>query len=80
MNIKFHHFKITNVKQSSGIFSGDNSQVRWKDKKKVDEGFGSLIGTKNISTDNQHVVRKHSRKANETHSKQDELLKNNKNK
>ena len=71
MNIKFQNFKVDEVKQSSGIFSGDNSQVRWKNRKKVNEGFGTLIGSKNGSTDNHHVEKKQIRVA-DIHGKKNE--------
>lgn len=59
MEIKFKNFQIQNVKNSSGVFSGENSQSKWKYMKKSNEGFGTLQGNKNQSSQNTHVVMKH---------------------
>ncbi|TCP21937.1 hypothetical protein EV207_13824 [Scopulibacillus darangshiensis] len=47
MKMHVKNIKVAEVKQSSAIFSGDNTPMGWRNVKKVNDGFGSLIGNKN---------------------------------
>jgi len=44
------------MSESSGIFTGDNLQVKWRSYSKTDEGFGTLEGDSNYSANNQSAV------------------------
>lgn len=59
MEINFKNFKVNSVKYSSGVFSGENTQMKWRHIKKSNDGFGTLQGNKNKSYNNQHAVMKH---------------------
>ncbi|MGE5631613.1 MAG: hypothetical protein ACM3TR_11025 [Caulobacteraceae bacterium] len=56
VRIDFGDLIIGNISDSSGVFSGDNLQVKWKAYIKADEGFGILEGDENKSLNNQSVV------------------------
>lgn len=56
VRIEFGDLIIEQISDSSGVFSGDNLQVKWRSWIKVDEGFGSLEGDSNNSINNQSAV------------------------
>ena len=56
VKIEFGDLIIEQVSDSSGVFSGDNFQVKWRSWMKVDEGFGILEGDSNNSLNNQSAV------------------------
>lgn len=58
MKIVLKNLNIGNVSHSSGIFSGDNLQIDWKSYKKINEGFGTMLGSYNKSSANRHIVQK----------------------
>ncbi|OCL26258.1 hypothetical protein U472_09615 [Orenia metallireducens] len=45
--IRFKNLKIENINNSSGIFSGDNLQVKWKSYVQQSSGYGELQGNFN---------------------------------
>lgn len=56
VRIEFGDLIIDRISDTSGVFSGDNLQVKWRSSLKVDEGFGSLEGDYNSSVNNQSAV------------------------
>ncbi|MDC3417387.1 hypothetical protein [Aquibacillus salsiterrae] len=53
--IRFKDLNVKEITNSSGIFSGDNLQVKWTHHKKTSEGFGSVGGEKNEINGCQNV-------------------------
>ncbi|MEH7385849.1 hypothetical protein V7147_10615 [Bacillus sp. JJ1521] len=58
MKIVLKQLNVEKVSDSSGIFSGENLQIDWKSYKKMNEGFGLMLGNHNQSTKNYHIVQK----------------------
>ncbi|MEA4848604.1 MAG: hypothetical protein VB106_15350 [Clostridiaceae bacterium] len=56
VRIEFGDLTIEQISNSSGVFTGDNLQVKWRSCRKVDEGFGILEGDSNRSMYNQSAV------------------------
>jgi len=56
VRIEFGDLIIDTISDSSGVFTGDNLQVKWRSSLKSDEGFGSLEGDFNSSVNNQSAV------------------------
>ncbi|HYF83356.1 MAG TPA: hypothetical protein VEB00_10055 [Clostridia bacterium] len=56
VRIEFGDLIIEQLSDSSGVFSGDNFQAKWRSWMKVDEGFGTLEGDFNNSLNNQSAV------------------------
>ncbi|KUO77623.1 MAG: hypothetical protein APF77_19920 [Clostridia bacterium BRH_c25] len=56
VKIEFGDLIIERISDSSGVFSGDNLQVKWRSWVKTDEGFGTLEGDSNNSTYNKSAV------------------------
>ena len=56
VRIEFGDLIVEQISDSSGVFSGDNLQVKWRSSVKVDEGFGTLNGDCNNSKYNQSAV------------------------
>lgn len=56
VRIEFGDLIIEQISDSSGVFSGDNLQIKWRSCMKVDEGFGTLEGDSNNSLNNQSAV------------------------
>lgn len=56
VQIYYQDFKITRVSSSSGIFFGENCQQGWSNRKKTNEGFGSVSGEKNEIRRNHSIV------------------------
>lgn len=56
VRIEFGDLIIDQISDSSGVFTGDNLQVKWQSSIKVDEGFGTLEGDSNSSINNQSSV------------------------
>ena len=56
VSIEFGDLIINQISDSSGVFTGNNLQVKWRSSQKVDEGFGTLDGDSNSSTNNQSAV------------------------
>lgn len=56
VRIEFGDLIIEQISDSSGVFTGDNLQVKWRSCMKVDEGFGTLEGDFNSSMNNQSAV------------------------
>jgi hypothetical protein len=56
VRIEFGDLIIEQITDSSGVFTGDNLQVRWLSYRKVDDGFGILEGDSNNSTCIQSAV------------------------
>ena len=56
VKIEFGDLIIEQISDSSGVFTGDNLQVKWRSYIKVDEGFGTLEGDSNSSMYNQSAV------------------------
>lgn len=54
--IEFDQIKVENISNSSGIFTGDNIQIKWKALNCSNEGCGTLDGDKNHSLNNQNIV------------------------
>lgn len=56
VRIEFGDLVIGEISDSSGVFSGDNLQVKWKSYIKKNEGFGNVEGDSNNSLNNQSAV------------------------
>lgn len=56
VKIEFGDLIIEAISNSSGVFSGDNLQVKWRSIAKTDSGFGTLEGNSNNSIHNQSSV------------------------
>jgi len=56
VKIEFGDLIIEQISDSSGIFTGENLQVKWRSYIKTDDGFGILEGDSNSSTNNQSAV------------------------
>lgn len=56
VRIQFGDLIIEQISDSSGVFTGENLQVKWRSCIKIDEGFGTLAGDSNNSTNNNSVV------------------------
>jgi hypothetical protein len=56
VRIEFKDLIIEQISDSSGVFTGDNLQVKWRSCIKVDEGFGTIEGDSNKSMNNQSAV------------------------
>lgn len=56
VKIEFGDLIIEQISDSSGVFTGDNLQVKWRSCMKIDEGFGTLEGDSNNSMNNQSAV------------------------
>ncbi|HYE82919.1 MAG TPA: hypothetical protein VEG39_12240 [Clostridia bacterium] len=56
VRIEFGDLIIERVSDSSGVFSGDNLQVKWRSCTRSDEGFGTMEGDSNKSIYNQSAV------------------------
>lgn len=56
VRIEFGDFVINQISDSSGVFTGNNLQVKWRSSIKIDEGFGTLEGDSNRSINNQSAV------------------------
>ena len=57
VRIKFQSIDISSVSNTSGVFSGENRQVGWKDNSKKNEGFGKLSGSGNKLVGGSSTVR-----------------------
>lgn len=56
VRVEFGDLVVGEISDSSGVFTGDNLQVKWKSYIKKDEGFGSVEGDSNNSLNNQSAV------------------------
>ena len=56
VRIEFGDLIIEQISDSSGVFTGENLQVKWRSYVKADDGFGTLAGDSNSSTNNQSAV------------------------
>lgn len=56
VRIEFGDLIIEQISDSSGIFTGENLQVKWQSYIKADDGFGTLAGDSNSSANNQSAV------------------------
>lgn len=56
VKIEFGDLVIEQVSQSSGVFTGENIQAKWRSYARIDEGFGNLEGDSNSSLNNQSAV------------------------
>jgi hypothetical protein len=54
--IIFNDLNVKEISNSSGVFSGLNFQIKWKHSKKINDGFGSMSGDKNVSLGNRNIV------------------------
>lgn len=54
--IQFGDLVIEQISDSSGVFTGNNIQVKWKSYQKSDSGFGTIAGDGNKSTNLQSAV------------------------
>lgn len=59
IHIQFRHFHIDSVKDSSGVFTGDNIQIRFSSMASKREGNGSTVGDLNVFMNNVHTINKH---------------------
>lgn len=55
-HIFFKDLNIGEITNSSGVFSGENLQVKWKAYEQTREGYGSLSGNSNRSINNQSII------------------------
>lgn len=48
MRIQFNNFKIDTISNSSGVYSGENQQMKYKHVSKQNQAFGKLAGQGNL--------------------------------
>ncbi|MBM7624454.1 hypothetical protein [Sporohalobacter salinus] len=56
MGIKVKELKIGEINNSSGMFSGDNLQVKWNAFAKSNEGYGILDGNYNKLSNTKSII------------------------
>lgn len=56
MNIVFGSININNVSENAGVFVGSNIQVNWKSQTKGNSAMGTVIGERNILSENINVI------------------------
>ncbi len=56
VRIEFGDLIIDELSESSGVFTGNNLQVKWRASTRIDDGFGTLQGDNNSSINNQSAV------------------------
>ncbi len=56
LRIEFGDLIIEQLSESSGVFTGDNIQVKWRSCEKSDSGFGTISGDCNNSSNIQGAV------------------------
>jgi hypothetical protein len=56
VKIFFKDLKINVVSSSSGVFTGTNMQLNWRNYEKINEGQGTISGDKNVLKKSIHVV------------------------
>ncbi|WP_157911779.1 spore germination protein [Alteribacter populi] len=56
VRIEFDNLSIKNVVNSSGVFTGDNIQIGFKNTRKVNEGMGASTGDVTVTVNNRHLV------------------------
>lgn len=54
--IHFHDLKVTTVKSSSGVFSGQNYHHGWRSSSKTSDGNGTVTGNQNQFTEGHYAV------------------------
>ncbi|MGM9988221.1 MAG: hypothetical protein ACI35O_13475 [Bacillaceae bacterium] len=62
--ISFQHLNVETISQASGIFSGTNVHVGFRSVKQQNAGSGTVVGNKNVLSNNHHVVQKQEEKQN----------------
>lgn len=55
-HIEFNDLTIESLSNVSGVFTGNNIQVRWKAYPKVNEGYGEINGDSNRYVNNKSIV------------------------
>jgi len=53
----YRNFEIGNVKNSSGVFYGQNIHINFTSKTKINDGFGGMPGYNNESRNNKFMIR-----------------------
>jgi hypothetical protein len=56
LKIELQDLKVEQISNCSGVFSGDNLQVKWKSYVRLNEGYGEVKGDKNTFKSNRHTV------------------------
>jgi len=56
VRIEFGDLIIEQLSDSSGVFTGDNLQLKWQSFERSDSGFGIISGDCNSSRNNQSAV------------------------
>jgi len=56
--IKFGDLEISKISQTSGVFTGNNTQKGWKAIGNINAGFGNVHGNQNIYAKNINVMKK----------------------
>lgn len=56
--IKIENLDINEIQNSSGVLSGKNTPVNWKNINKSTDGFGKIEGNKNKIFKNLSVIKK----------------------
>ncbi|MTH54641.1 hypothetical protein GKZ89_14650 [Bacillus mangrovi] len=51
-NISFKSIYVNVIQNSSGVFYGENLQLKWKNRTKLQEGFGKISGNGNLISNN----------------------------
>ncbi|WP_376845320.1 hypothetical protein [Camelliibacillus cellulosilyticus] len=54
--IHFNHIRVEEITRTSGVFTGKNMPVKWRSTSKQNQGFGTISGNQNISSDHIHTV------------------------
>lgn len=54
--IHFHDLKVTTIKSSSGVFSGENHHHGWRSSSKTSDGNGTVTGNQNHFTEGRYAV------------------------
>lgn len=56
MRIEFNDLNVDTISKTSGVFSGENIQIKWKSISIKNEGHGVINGSDNNSYNNSSVV------------------------
>lgn len=56
IHIEFDDLSVDTVSKTSGIFSGENVQIKWKSISITNEGHGMINGSDNNSYNNSSIV------------------------
>lgn len=54
--IEFNDLKIDYISDASGVFTGNNIQIKWKTYPVINQGYGELTGNSNKYINNKNII------------------------